>query len=508
MLALSVLATTAGAVYASPDTPDPIIHVVQSGDNLGKISEQHGISIGALALANGLSSSIIHVGQNIIIPESDWPVNPESNSRDPHQPITYVVRSGDYLGRVALEYGTTVEAIMSASTLASPLIITDQFLTIPAIQVLESRDVAAAVVEVTTVAIVDDRTVVGEHVSEANLPDAVVEVIAAELVDDSVEVSDDINEVNSPNAVAEVKAVEIVDDSAVVGEDISEVEARMRQELHNANYPYAFTESSDEITRVYLDTVSGATAAAAELVVTYWTHVTEKRYEAAWEMLTDGFKARVHDDDFEEYAQSYRDMALCSANAENVNVASQSGSQGQAVVNADVTYRSDADCIPLEFNMTFTLLRLPASSEWAIEKVAVVPSGEVEARKPGFGSGESKWIDVDIGAQRVYAMVGDRRAREFVASTGITRYPTVTGQFQVYVQYRKDDMRGVDLGVPWYLPDVPYVMYFFSGYAIHGTYWHDNFGTPMSHGCVNLSIEDAEWLYNFSQVGTVVNVHH
>jgi lipoprotein-anchoring transpeptidase ErfK/SrfK len=151
---------------------------------------------------------------------------------------------------------------------------------------------------------------------------------------------------------------------------------------------------------------------------------------------------------------------------------------------------------------------LPESGEWEIDKVAVNPYGEIQVTETDTGKNESKWIDVDIGAQRVYAMVGDRREREFLASTGIERYPTVTGQFQVWVKLRKDDMRGVDLGVPWHLPDVPYVMYFFSDYGIHGTYWHDNFGTPMSHGCVNLTIEDAEWLYDFSQVGTVVNVHH
>jgi len=69
-------------------------------------------------------------------------------------------------------------------------------------------------------------------------------------------------------------------------------------------------------------------------------------------------------------------------------------------------------------------------------------------------------------------------------------------------------MRGVDLGVPWYLPDVPYVMYFYSGYGIHGTYWHDNFGVPMSHGCINLTIPDAEWLYNFAEIGTPVQIHY
>ena len=62
-------------------------------------------------------------------------------------------------------------------------------------------------------------------------------------------------------------------------------------------------------------------------------------------------------------------------------------------------------------------------------------------------------------------------------------------------------------GPGYYLPDVPYVMYFYDGYGLHGTYWHSNFGTPMSHGCVNLSIPDAEWLYNWADVGTLVNIH-
>jgi len=55
---------------------------------------------------------------------------------------------------------------------------------------------------------------------------------------------------------------------------------------------------------------------------------------------------------------------------------------------------------------------------------------------------------------------------------------------------------------------VPYVMYFYRDYALHGTFWHSNFGTPMSHGCVNLKTSDAEWIYYWASVGTLVNVHH
>ncbi|HAJ05560.1 MAG TPA: hypothetical protein DCL76_03275, partial [Chloroflexi bacterium] len=118
------------------------------------------------------------------------------------------------------------------------------------------------------------------------------------------------------------------------------------------------------------------------------------------------------------------------------------------------------------------------------------------------------WIDVNIGQQKVYAMQGDRKVREFVVSTGTDKYPTVTGNYNIYVKYLKANMSGVDNGIPWFLADVPYVMYFYSGYGLHGTYWHDNFGTPMSHGCINLNIEDAEWLYDFAGIGTLVYIHY
>lgn len=114
------------------------------------------------------------------------------------------------------------------------------------------------------------------------------------------------------------------------------------------------------------------------------------------------------------------------------------------------------------------------------------------------------WIDVDLSQQRVYAYAGNSVVNSFVVSTGTWQTPTVTGKYKVWIKLRFSDMSGPG----YYLPDVPSVMYFYKGYGLHGTYWHNNFGTPMSHGCVNLSIPDAEWLYNFSAVGTVVNVHY
>jgi lipoprotein-anchoring transpeptidase ErfK/SrfK len=122
---------------------------------------------------------------------------------------------------------------------------------------------------------------------------------------------------------------------------------------------------------------------------------------------------------------------------------------------------------------------------------------------PGVSKGE-RWIDVDLSNQQVRAYKGKNLLNSFIVSTGTWRTPTVTGQYKIYVKYRYADMAGPG----YYLANVPYVMYFYKGYGLHGTYWHNNFGNPMSHGCVNFRPDDAGWVYNWASVGTIVNVHH
>lgn len=121
----------------------------------------------------------------------------------------------------------------------------------------------------------------------------------------------------------------------------------------------------------------------------------------------------------------------------------------------------------------------------------------------GVEKGEN-WIDIDLTNQTLTAYTGENAIRTFIVSTGTWEHPTVTGQYQVYVKYEAAPMSGPG----YYLPGVPWIMYFYRGYGVHGTYWHDNFGTPMSHGCINMTIDDAEWMFNFSVVGTWVNVHY
>lgn len=115
-----------------------------------------------------------------------------------------------------------------------------------------------------------------------------------------------------------------------------------------------------------------------------------------------------------------------------------------------------------------------------------------------------RWIDVDLTNQRTYAYEGDTIVNSFIVSTGTWLTPTVTGKYRVYLKYESAKMSGPG----YYLPNVPYIMYFYGSYGLHGTYWHNNFGTPMSHGCVNLRTEDAHWLFDWASIGTVVNVHY
>jgi len=116
---------------------------------------------------------------------------------------------------------------------------------------------------------------------------------------------------------------------------------------------------------------------------------------------------------------------------------------------------------------------------------------------------DDKWIDIDLSDQRLVAYVGAVPVYAIRVSTGIPRFPTIKGQFHIYLKLPSTLMSGQG----YYLPNVPWTMYYHKSFAIHGTYWHDNFGQPMSHGCVNLPTPDAKWLFDWTPQGTLVVVH-
>lgn len=111
-----------------------------------------------------------------------------------------------------------------------------------------------------------------------------------------------------------------------------------------------------------------------------------------------------------------------------------------------------------------------------------------------------KWISVDLDNQRAFAWEGDKLVKSFLISSGKARTPTVTGVFRIWGKIAAQRMEGGSRAAGDYynLPNVQWVQYFYQDYSFHGTYWHNNFGTPMSHGCVNMRNEDAKWLYDWA----------
>jgi lipoprotein-anchoring transpeptidase ErfK/SrfK len=148
---------------------------------------------------------------------------------------------------------------------------------------------------------------------------------------------------------------------------------------------------------------------------------------------------------------------------------------------------------------------------------------------PSFATGDRKWIDISILKQTLVAYVGRVAVYATLVSTGRglmgdpeTESATPRGTFMVYAKHVSATMDGADDAADSYsLLDVPFVQYFHKGFALHGTYWHDEFGRVRSHGCINLAPKDAAWLFEWTDPpvpdhwhgvinkdrGTVVYVH-
>lgn len=124
----------------------------------------------------------------------------------------------------------------------------------------------------------------------------------------------------------------------------------------------------------------------------------------------------------------------------------------------------------------------------------------------GVTSPTDKRIEIDLAKQKVYAFEGNNKIFDFTVSTGKWGR-TPTGTFRIWAKVRSQLMSG---GNPadntyYYLPNVPFVEFFYNnqapksmGYSLHGTYWHNNFGHTMSHGCINMRTEDAAKLYDWT----------
>lgn len=132
-----------------------------------------------------------------------------------------------------------------------------------------------------------------------------------------------------------------------------------------------------------------------------------------------------------------------------------------------------------------------------------------EATYTAPGAGGAKWIDINLSSYLLTAYEGSNVVLQTYIVDGAAEYPTVTGEFAIYWKLDSQTMRGFNIdGSEYVTEDVPYVMYFYADFAIHGAYWRSSFGYSGSHGCVNMSVSEAAWLYSWAPYGTRVVVHY
>ncbi|AFZ12345.1 ErfK/YbiS/YcfS/YnhG family protein [Crinalium epipsammum PCC 9333] len=154
------------------------------------------------------------------------------------------------------------------------------------------------------------------------------------------------------------------------------------------------------------------------------------------------------------------------------------------------------------------LPKSPIQSRQVGKKVQLLPKSPLRSRPISskiqlLQQSRQKWIQIKLSKQRLIAWEGSKPVYSIIISTGKKSTPTRPGTFAVQYKAVTARMKGSDYDVP----DVPYAMYYDNNYAIHGAYWHRRFGTPVSHGCTNLAVNHAKWLFKWASVGTPVIIN-
>lgn len=179
---------------------------------------------------------------------------------------------------------------------------------------------------------------------------------------------------------------------------------------------------------------------------------------------------------------------------------------GVQVSNADALVAAIVQSIGSGQPYTGTFETQPVQATWTERQVADGAENLIYQAAPG-----ERWVDVNLSNKTVTAYEGATVVRGPITVTdGATATPTVTGTFQVYLKYQTQTMRGTEAdGVtPYETKDVPWVTYWHQGYAFHGAPWRSSFGGSGSHGCINMPVPEAQWIYNWADVGTTVVSHY
>lgn len=281
---------------------------------------------------------------------------------------------------------------------------------------------------------------------------------------------------------------EITDDEASRAAEQASVLASQPVAITDSSDPNGQTWTPDATTQASWVTVTptadgtALTASVDAAKVSQWVTASS---EAAGDAPTEGVRN----------VNSRGDVVAISIEAINGNKVTNAEAVTAALVealNAGQPYTGD---------FTTEVVEAP----WTERLIADGAENLVYQAAPG-----EKWVDVNLSNKTVTAYEGATIMRGPIAMVdGAAETPTVTGTFHVYLQYTSQTMEGDNAdGTRYRTEDVPWVSYFYSGYAFHGAPWRSSFGYSGSHGCVNMPVGEARWIYNWAEIGTTVVSHY
>ena len=482
-----------------PPPGDYFEHTIQHGETLGILAIRYGVTFQDLIAVNNIVYPYhIYVGQQLWIPSTgsaalnvanvepasvpdsptetvgaettESPAETSAPAAEPSQPIKlgsqlfYIVRAGDTLGDLARHFGITWPAILRANDIVYPYhIYVGQQLWIPS-----TGSPALNVVDV----------------EPAPVPDSPTETVGAETTESPAETSEPAPDGPPPG--------DYFEHTIQFGETLGILAIYYGvtvQDLIAAN-------NIDDANRIESGQALWIPGSAKRRDPPPPPQLPEPAQEPASEVATAPAAPAPQTQN-----------APAVAGTRKQYVVRKGDFLTQLAIDLDTSWIALARLNNLEspyvLHVGSTLL-IPqrADVELYDPKYAAWKWFDIFAHQPGPRVGVGREIVVLLNAQAIYAYENGVLQKAVRVSTGKKATPTVKGDHKIWLKRRSQTMSGEDYS----LDNVEWVMYFYRDYAIHGTWWHTNFGQPMSHGCVNLTNTDAQWFYEFASIGTPVHV--
>jgi LysM repeat protein len=474
-------------------------HVVRRGESLGRIAKSYGIAVIDLMALNNVYGWV-YPGDELALPASaNAPAPAVSSPTATSSGTTHIVRNGETLGSIAAAYGLSVYDLQAANNIWTWIIYAGQELEIPG-----------------------DGALVPEPESPAE-PSTSGQSPAPEKTNAPVESSGIAHTVQfgeTLGAIAKAYAVSLDDLQAL--NNISSWVIYVGQELE---IPAGGTppETPNAQPEVQTPATPVQNAAPANQPDTHTVQRGETLFSIAKIYGVD-LNALIRANGIADVTKIHSGLVLRVRDLDSfvppqpsTGTTANSPAPRANVARETYTVQSGEflSQIGARFGMSWLAIAkvngLSNPDALKVGMVLQIPTAEEAAKygpvqpifnDPGARVGVGREFVVVLGTQMAYAYEDGVLKRSARISSGLPDTPTVKGDFRIRSKVRSQRMRGEDYD----LDNVEWVMYFYAGYAFHGTWWHYNFGTPMSRGCVNMTNADAKWFYEFGSIGTPVHV--